>query len=233
MGATRNVGGPVYCACCSDSPDRAVTDLFRFAGTAQPITNSPQLSETDMQHAFKAIAHRSASRTFTTGAPVIYMKNLPEEYLVNGSRGQIIGFAVDGAWGEDAYQPAMHLARRADILRLSLWGTFGIDSDRTRPEDTLLPEDTAAQRVAISRNPDAYPVVRFTDVRMETTFVHITPVKFSCDNPNGTVKCVASMVPLLRESRSSVMSPSRELRDAHQRRYSCLGYLYAQVAGPK
>lgn len=67
---------------------------------AQPISNSPQMTESEMHVAFRAIAHRSASRTFTTGAPVIYMKNLPEEFLVNGSRGQIIGFAEDGAWGE-------------------------------------------------------------------------------------------------------------------------------------
>ena len=67
-----------------------------------------------MHAAFRSIAHRSASRIFTTGAPVIYMKNLPEEYLVNGSRGQIVGFAIDGAWGEFRRSIHSFLARLGD-----------------------------------------------------------------------------------------------------------------------
>lgn len=109
-----------------------------------------------------------------------------------------------------------------------LWMT-----DRRNPETTLLPETTAAERDAISRNKDAYPVVRFTDVRQETTFVHVTPVKFTVDNPNGTIKCVACMVPLLRElSLASILV--RALSECLTFALcSCVGDLHAQVSGPE
>lgn len=75
-------------------------------------------------------------------------------------------------------------------------------------------------------------MVRFTDVRSDTTFVHVTPVKFTVDNPNGSIKCVASMVPLLREChpQSSVFISSTILTCLFHI-HSCLGNLDAQVSG--
>lgn len=63
------------------------------------MTNSPQLSETDLEAEFKKSSHRFGSFVLRTGAPVIYMKNSVEDGLVNGSRGVIVGFAPEGAWG--------------------------------------------------------------------------------------------------------------------------------------
>lgn len=65
-----------------------------------------------METAFHKNAHRCGSITLKTGAPVIFMKNDASEYLVNGSRGKIVGFAVEGAWGTSEFLRPPHVVSR-------------------------------------------------------------------------------------------------------------------------
>lgn len=177
-----------------------------------------------MALAFRKNGHRLASTIFKTGAPVIYMKNMPEEFLVNGSRGQVIGFAVKGEWGQ--YRPIGSISVLVSDLLLFV-------SDRRRPDTTLLPENTTEERQTILDNPDAYPVVRFIDVVGDVTFVHVTPVQFTINNPDGSQKCSSSMVPLLCERFSASRSNTSSLTVNLIYRSSGMGYLYAQVSGSK